>query len=65
MRDTKLFLQKIGLPQGDAYDLPSSEKRFSDGAQYRFEVPGIQGPGAMKALLESLDGYGISIHRVT
>jgi len=65
MRDTKLFLQKIGLPQGDAYDLPSSPKRFSDGAQYRFEVPGIQGPGSMKALLESLDGYGVSIHRVT
>lgn len=65
MKETKLFLEKIGLPTGDAYDLPSSEKRFSDGAQYRFEVPGIQSPGSMKALFQSLDSYKISIHRVT
>ncbi|WP_372995825.1 peptidase [Lutispora sp.] len=65
MKDTRLFLNRIGLPSGDAYDLPTSEKRFSDGAQYRFEVPGIQGPGSMKALLEELDKYGMSIHRIT
>lgn len=65
MKETRDFLEKLGLPRGDLYDLPTSEKRFPDGAQYRFEVPGIQGPGAMKALLESLDEYGIRIHRVT
>jgi len=65
MNRTREFLKSIGLPGGDAYDLPTSEERFSDGAQYRFEVPGIQGPKVMKALLESLDEYGISIHRVT
>lgn len=65
MDDTRAFLRRLGLPGGDAYSLPTSEKRFPDGAQYRFEVPGIQGPAAMKSLLESLDGYGIAIHRVT
>lgn len=65
MKDSRLFLEKIGLPSGDAYDLPDSKKRFSDGAQYRFEVPGIQGPGSMKALLNQLDVYGLTIHRVT
>ena len=65
MKETRTFLEKLGLPGGDAYDLPTSSKRFSDGAQYRFEVPGIQGPGAMKALLEELDAYEIPIHRVT
>jgi hypothetical protein len=65
MKSTKDFLRKIGLPQGDAYDLPSSEKWFADGAQYRFEVPGIQGPNAMKALLEELDKVKTPIHRVT
>ncbi len=65
MKDSRLFLEKIGLPSGDAYDLPDSKKRFSDGAQYRFEVPGIQGPGSMKALLSQLDVYGLTIHRVT
>ncbi len=65
MKETRDFLKKLGLPGGDAYDLPTSPKRFTDGAQYRFEVPGIQGPKVMKALLETLDDYGIWIHRVT
>lgn len=65
MDETRAFLRRLGLPGGDAYDLPTSEKRFSDGAQYRFEVPGIQGPAAMESLLDQLDKYGIAIHRVT
>jgi len=65
MKATRDFLHKLGLPSGDAYDLPTSSKRFSDGAQYRFEVPGIQGPSAMKALLDEMDVLNIPIHRVT
>ena len=65
MRQTREFLKSIGLPAGDDYDLHTSNKKFPDGGQYRFEVPGIQGPGVMKALLASLDEYGIPIHRVT
>ena len=65
MKETREFLKKIGMPAGDAYDLPTSEKRFSDGAQYRFEIPGIQGPKTMEALLEAVDAYGIALHRVT
>ncbi len=65
MEKTREFLKSIGMPGGDAYDLKRSERRFNDGGQYRFEVPGIQGPGVMKALLETLDSYGTPIHRVT
>jgi hypothetical protein len=65
MQSTRAFLTKIGLPSGDAYDLPASGKRFSDGGQYRFEVPGIQGPGTMQALLEESDRLDITLHRVT
>ena len=65
MDKTREFLKSIGLPGGDAYDLPNSEKRFKDGGQYRFEVPGIQGPKVMKALLEAIDSYGLYLHRVT
>ena len=65
MKETREYLQSIGMPSGDLYTLPTSEKRFEDGGQYRFEVPGIQGPAAMKALLEALDGFEIPIHRVT
>ncbi len=65
MKKSREFLQRLGMPGGDAYDLPTSEKRFADGGQYRFEVPGIQGPSAMKSLLEQIDAYGLVIHRVT
>lgn len=65
MKKTREFLQKIGLPGGDDHGLPSSKKTFSDGAQYRFEVPGIQGPNAMKALLDEVDSRNLIIHRVT
>lgn len=65
MKETRDFLARIGLPEGDCYDLPTSQKRFDDGGQYRFEVPGIQGPAAMKALLVELDKQGVHIHRVT
>jgi hypothetical protein len=65
MRKTREFLMSIGMPAGDAYDLPTSDKRFPDGGQYRFEVPGIQGPKVMEALLEEVDKYRIHLHRVT
>lgn len=65
MEKTREFLQKIGLPGSDDHSLPSSKKTFKDGAQYRFEVPGIQGPNAMKALLEEVDSRNLTIHRVT
>ena len=65
MKATRDFLKKIGMPSGDLYSLPTSEKRFNDGGQYRFEVPGIQGPKVMEALLDEIDRYGLYLHRVT
>ncbi|HZJ90445.1 MAG TPA: peptidase [Oscillospiraceae bacterium] len=65
MDKTREFLQSLGLPGGDLYNLPDSLKRFSDGAQYRFEVPGIQGPKVLEALLEAAADYGLLLHRIT
>ncbi len=65
MEQTRNFLRRIQMPGGDDYTLPDSEKRFPDGGQYRFEVPGIQSPGVMRALLKKVNEYGIYIHRVT
>ena len=65
MEETRKFLESIGQPGGDLYSLPTSEKRFDDGCQYRFEVPGIQGPSVMRALLEEVERLGFYIHRVT
>ncbi|MBO6104509.1 MAG: peptidase, partial [Methanobrevibacter sp.] len=40
-------------------------KRFEDGGQYRFEVPGIQGPSALESLLKACNDYDLTIHRAT
>lgn len=63
MDDTRRFLKKIGI--GDATKEYISQKRFADGGQYRFEVPGIQSPAAMKALLDESRKHDLFIHRVT
>lgn len=63
MDDTKDFLKKIGIEETDRDFL--SDKRFKDGGQYRFEVPGIQSPKTMDALLNESVKNDIFIHRVT
>jgi hypothetical protein len=62
--NTMDFLSKIGIRRPEM-DLSKSNKRFPDGAQYRFEVPGIQKPGSMMALLEELENYEVMVHRIT
>jgi len=62
--DTHDFLNEIGIIKAKD-NLQDSTKRFPDGAQYRFEVPGIQKPGALEGLLEALDEYEVLVHRVT
>ena len=63
MENTKKFLKKIGIDEVSSDYI--SEKRFADGGQFRFEVPGIQSPKTMKALLEEAENNGVFIHRVT
>jgi hypothetical protein len=59
---TKKFLKTIGIFDNN---LKESKKRFPDNSQYRFEVPGIQKPGAMRSLIDTTDKYDVKVHRVT
>lgn len=65
MNKVRDFLQSQNYPSGDLYDLPSTEKRFPDGAAYRIEIPSTEGPKALAAVLEAADEYGVTIHRVS
>ncbi len=65
MQATQNFLSQLGLPTRDAYDLPSSEKRFPDGAQYRVEIPSVEGPHALAAVLAEAEKNNVLIHRVS
>lgn len=62
---TRAFMKKLGLPEGDAWDLPTSGKTFPDGAHWRSEVPTVNSAEAMKALLETAKNvYNLNINRV-
>ncbi len=65
MDATRRFLASMGLPAGDAHDLPTSSKRFPDGAQYRVELPSTEGPAALAAIIEEADALNVTIHRVS
>ncbi len=58
-------LGQLGLPPADLHELPTSEKRFPDGAQYRVEIPSTEGPRCLEALLEEADRLEVPVHRVS
>ena len=65
MPDPRDILRRHNLPTTDAYDLPSSPKRFSDGGEYRIEIPSCEGPNAMHAVIEEAAARSVPIHRVS
>jgi hypothetical protein len=65
MRNTRDFLRSQGLPDGDTQHPASSEKRFPDGAQYRVEIPSVEGPEVLTAVLAEADARSVRIHRIS
>ena len=65
MKRSELVLSRSKLPARDAYDLPTSRKRFDDGGQYRVEIPSTEGPRAMDAVMQSAAAHHVVIHRIS
>jgi hypothetical protein len=65
MLRTRNFLKKLGLPESDAHSLPTSSQRFPDGAQYRVEIPSVEGPAALEAVRSAAQEYGVTVHRIS
>ena len=63
--DVRAFLRSTGLPDGDLHDLPDSDKRFPDGAQYRVEIPSTEGPRCLEAVLDEAARLDVRVHRVS
>lgn len=42
-----------------------SALRFSDGLRYRIEIPSVEGPRALRAVLEEADSRGVHVRRVS
>ena len=65
MSDVRDFLHAQGLPVGDLHELPSSTKRFSDGAEFRVEIPSTEGPACLAAVLAEAERLDVRVHRVS
>ena len=62
-RETRNYFKKIGLPESDCFDLPTSAKRFPDDCQYRIELPGVETPEIMAQMIELAERRKLKWHR--
>ena len=59
------LLTGLGLPDTDLYGLPDSGKRFPDGVRYRVEIPSVEGPRVLEAVLDEAERREVQLHRVS
>jgi len=64
LKETARMLAEIGLPEGDAYGLPSSKVTFPDGANYRIEISGVENLSVLRALVDEMDRRDVPVHRL-
>jgi hypothetical protein len=58
------FMEEMGVPGRDLYDIPSSPKTFPDGANYRIEISGVEKPSTMEAVIDESKRRDLPVHRV-
>ncbi|RIV17088.1 hypothetical protein D2Q93_16185 [Alicyclobacillaceae bacterium I2511] len=63
--NTRSWLKNLNLPEEDTLRPEGSRKRFSDGAQYRVEIPSCEGPEVLRAVLSETERLQVEIHRVS
>ena len=56
-------LERLGMPGGDLYELPTSPKIFPDGANYRVEISGMETPKVLAATIDEARKQGVPFHR--
>src|SRR5687767_13493376 len=65
MAETRRYLAGLGLPDRDLGELPTSVRRFADGARYRVEIPSVEGPGPFRAVVEAAAERELRVHRIS
>jgi len=65
MDQTRRLIERLGFPSQDPQELPTSTKTFPDGAQYRIEIPSVEGVKSFEAVLETSHKLDVPIHRIS
>lgn len=58
------WMEQAGMPGRDLYERPDSGKRFPDGAHYRIEMSGVEGPRVLEAMIKERRKRNVPIHRL-
>jgi len=64
LNEIRNFMEKEGIPGRDAYQLPTSQKTFPDGANYRIEIAGVERASTMEAMIDEARKRNLAVHRV-
>ena len=65
LAEARRHLTGLGLPDRDLGELPGSPRRFADGAQYRIEIPSVEGPEPFQAVVDAAKERELRIHRIS
>lgn len=57
-------LQALGLDAAESRP-PSSDRRFPDGGAWRIEIPSVEGPEPLQAVLDEATRLDVPVHRVS
>lgn len=64
MKKYQEFMEKIGVPCRDAYDIPCSPHTFADGGHYRIEISGIERPKVLEAVIDEAEKRNVPLHKL-
>ena len=63
LKEIREFMENMGIPGRDLWDLPSSTKTFPDGGQWRIEISGVERASTMEAMIDEARKRDVIIHR--
>jgi len=63
LSEIRAFMEKFNVPGSDGWGLPTSEKTFPDGANYRIEIAGVEYPSTFKAMVDEAKKRKVKVHR--
>ncbi len=55
--------ERLGLPE--PIEAPASSLRFPDGAEFRIEIPSVEGPRVLCEVIRAAEKFGIAVNRVS
>ena len=64
LEEIREFMERMGIPGRDLWNLPSSTKTFPDGAHWRIEIAGVERASTLEAMIDEARKRDINIHRI-